>query len=112
MELVEIIEISTDALLFMAVAFIAYRFYKVYVRTRDKVPQVLFSVFLLFSMVQFVAFIWHVIGKEFPYGEIVHEFLFLIAAISIAWALLPRVGWKSQLKNESKEKEEKEKLVA
>lgn len=87
------------------IIFLAYRFFVIYRATKDKVAAVIFSVFTLFAVVHLPYLIHHhYLSLPFAYSELLHDTLFLLITGILAWAVWPRSGFKSRLKEEKETK--------
>lgn len=95
----EIIETGFDTFLQVFVIYIAYRFIIGYKKTKDNVLKAMAVIYTAIAIIHLpYLLLHHYLGYPFAYSELFHELLFTIATGALAWALLPRKGWKRHLK--------------
>jgi hypothetical protein len=105
----QIVEAIFDTLMQIFMLYVAYRFFIIYRATKDKVAAVIFTAFTFFTVGHLPYLVWHhYLNLPFTYSELLHETLFLLVAGILAWAVLPRAGFKARLKEKAAKEAKKE----
>lgn len=103
--MLETFEIIADSLLQIFLAYVAYRFYASYATSKERVFLVLAGSYTIFFLVLLPYLVLHhFLGYPFAYSELLHELMFFFATAVLAWAVIPRKGWKSEISNERERK--------
>lgn len=94
----EIIETVIDTFMQVLIGYVAYRFFVGYQRTGERLFLAITTGYAIMFVIHLpYLLLHHYMGYPFAYSSLFHEILFILATGTLAWALLPRVIWKSRL---------------